>query len=73
MSFRQMKANEDGFSLYAEKIENVKKFQVFRHHSRSPLKLFRTQLFYPEETEPVHCYVLSSEKILKSIAYDKSL
>ena len=27
MSFRQMKASEDGFSLYAEKIENVKSFK----------------------------------------------
>ena len=27
MSFRQKKASEDGFSLYAEKIENVKSFK----------------------------------------------
>ena len=27
MSFRQIKASEDGFSLYAEKIENVKSFK----------------------------------------------
>ena len=42
MSSRQKKASEDGFSFYTKKNRKCEELQVFRHHSRSPLKFCRT-------------------------------
>ena len=73
MSFRQKKASEDGFSFYAEKIENVKSFKYLGIILDHRLSFAEHSNIIQKKTESVHCYVLSSEKIPKSTAYDKSL
>ena len=74
MSFRQKKASEDGFSLYAEKKENVKNFKYLGIILDQRLNFFEhSNIIQKKLNRLLNCYVLSAEEIPKSIANDKSL